>query len=212
MSDIQTLKKKKFWFFFFSGTESVTLHLLAPQVPPISCQNLNPGSLIHDHVSFPLCLSTDILNIDFWEIDSQLNSLGLSICVHIPNGYHVLICSQLLSLFRDSCLIFLEVGICSFGFSWQRDLSLVLCLLPLAFSLCSGMFFFPETCLHLSCLGELCDFSHPLPSESTESLIWLGSAWVTDTGRNGLEGRFLRNLAPDVLFFFFPLSLSKYLS
>lgn len=128
LSDIRTFKK--IFDFFFSGPEAV-----ANWVPPVSCQKLNPGSLAHDHVSFPLCLSTDTLTTEFWEFDSELHSLGLSVCVHIPNGYYVLICSELVSLFRDSCLIFLGLGICSFGFSWQRDLNLALCLLPLAFSL-----------------------------------------------------------------------------
>lgn len=124
--------------------------MLRAWVPPVSCQKLNPVSLIHGHVSCPLCLSTDTLNTEFWESDSELHSHGLSIYVHIPNWFYVLTCSERVSLFRDSCLIFLGHGICSFRFSWQRDLNLTLCLLPLAFSLCSGMFSFPETCLLLS--------------------------------------------------------------
>lgn len=87
---------KNIWFFF-SGPETVALR---PWVHPAICQNLNPGCLIHDHVSFTLCLSTDTLNTEFWEADSELHSLGLFICVRIPNGDYVLICSELVSLFR----------------------------------------------------------------------------------------------------------------
>lgn len=189
--------QKKFDLFFsLSRADSLS-----------SCQKLNPGSLIHDHVSFPLCLNTDTLNTEFWEFDSELHSLGLSICVHIPNGYYVLMCSELVSLFRDSCLIFLGLGICSFGFSWQRDLALALCLLPLAFSFCCGMFFFPETCLHLSCLGELCDFSHPSPSGFAGTLTWLWSAQVTDIAGNGVSEKSCSQCS---FFFFSSISFLKY--
>lgn len=95
LSDIWA--SKKYLIFFFSGPETVALR---PWVHPAICQNLNPGCLIHDHVSFTLCLSTDTLNTEFWEADSELHSLGLFICVHIPNGDYVLICSELVSLFR----------------------------------------------------------------------------------------------------------------
>lgn len=109
LSDIWKFKKN-----FFLGPGTVALR---PWVPPASCRKLNPGSLIHDHVSFLSYLSTDTLNTEFWKFDSELHGLGLSICVNIPN---VLVCSELVSLFRDCCLIFLGLGICSFRFLAER--------------------------------------------------------------------------------------------
>lgn len=108
LSDVYTFKRE----YFFSGPETV---VLGPQVPPVSCQKLNPGS---DSwlCLFPIMPEHWYLSTEFWEFDSELHSLGLSICVHIPNGCYVLICSGLVSLFKDSCLIFLGLGICSFGF------------------------------------------------------------------------------------------------
>lgn len=74
-------QKKSAWFF--SGPEAVVLRAW---LPPVSCQKLNPVSLIHDHVSCPLCLSTDTLNTEFWESDSELHIMvSPSMCTY-PMG------------------------------------------------------------------------------------------------------------------------------
>lgn len=162
--------------YFFSGLEA--LHLLTPQVPPISCQNLNPGSLIHDHVFFPLYLSTDTLHMEFWNLILNFTVLASPSACAYPVGT--------MSLYALNC--YLCLGILEWYF-WDLEFALLdslgreswswssACFLwPLAFAVVCSSSLRP---LFISAALENSDFSHPLPSGFSEAdLIWI---WIDIT-------------------------------